>query len=81
MPGPAVDFSRSRGRQPELLAYWVGGAQRLGLSDEIIADPTPGPWTGHKLLPHLIQGLVPHHGYVDLNIHSLWSLLQIRTKC
>jgi hypothetical protein len=59
-------------------AYWVGGIQHLGLSDEFIADRTPRPCPGDKLLPHLIGGLAPHNGYVDLDIHSLWSLLQIR---
>ncbi|WP_329597749.1 helix-turn-helix domain-containing protein [Streptomyces pseudovenezuelae] len=59
-------------------AYWIGEAQNLELSDAFIAARTPSPWPGDKLLAHLAQGLSPAHGYVELNIHSLWSLLAIR---
>lgn len=59
-------------------AYWIGEMGQLELSDDFIASPTLGPWPGDKLLAHLAQGLSPAHGYVDLNIHSLWSLLAVR---
>ncbi|MFD9066940.1 helix-turn-helix domain-containing protein [Kitasatospora purpeofusca] len=58
-------------------AYWIGELP-LEHSDAFIADSTPPQWSGHKLLAHLADGLSIDHGYVDLNIHSVWSLLQVR---
>ncbi|MFF5563957.1 transcriptional regulator [Streptomyces sp. NPDC012623] len=59
-------------------AYWIGETTAPQLSDDFIADGSLGAWTGDRLLAHLVEGMAPHHGYVDLNIHSVWSLLQAR---
>ncbi|MFD0405202.1 helix-turn-helix domain-containing protein [Kitasatospora sp. NPDC127116] len=59
-------------------AYWIGEVAYLELSDDFIGAPKPGPWSGDKLLAHLAEGLAPQHGYVELNVHTVWSLLQVR---
>ncbi|GGS52101.1 transcriptional regulator [Streptomyces cinerochromogenes] len=59
-------------------AYWIGETTVPQLSDDFIADGSLGPWHGGRLLVHLVEGIAPEHGYVDLNIHSVWSLLQVR---
>ncbi|MER5349969.1 helix-turn-helix domain-containing protein [Kitasatospora sp. NPDC002551] len=58
-------------------AYWIGELP-LELSDDFIPDSTPAHWSGHKLLTHLTEGLNTDHGYLDLNIHTVWSLLKVR---
>ncbi|WP_369225916.1 helix-turn-helix domain-containing protein [Streptomyces sp. R39] len=59
-------------------AYWVGEAPVPRLSDDFITDGSLGPWHGGRLLAHLVAGIAPEHGYVDLNVHSVWALLQVR---
>jgi hypothetical protein len=59
-------------------AYWIGETSAPRLSDDFIADGSLGAWNGDRLFTHLVAGLAPHHGYLDLNIHSVWALLQVR---
>ncbi|QLJ00271.1 helix-turn-helix transcriptional regulator [Streptomyces sp. NEAU-sy36] len=59
-------------------AYWIGETNIPQLSDDFIANDSLGPWNGSRLLTHLVEGIAPDHDYVDLNIHSVWSLLQVR---
>ncbi|MDQ1644914.1 MAG: hypothetical protein QOJ50_1098 [Cryptosporangiaceae bacterium] len=55
-------------------AYWAGefGQQQSG--DQFMTDPNSG-WRGAKLLRHIVDRLTPGHGFLDLNVHTLWSLL------
>ncbi|MGV9427472.1 helix-turn-helix domain-containing protein [Streptomyces sp. NPDC003656] len=59
-------------------AYWIGETSMVQLSDDFIADGSLTEWPGTRLFGHLAAGLNPVHGYMDLNVHTLWSLLQIR---
>ncbi|MEU3862718.1 helix-turn-helix transcriptional regulator [Streptomyces sp. NPDC028722] len=59
-------------------AYWIGETSTPQFSDDFITDGSLSHWHGDRLLAHLVEGIAPKHGYVDLNIHSVWSLLQVR---
>ncbi|MFF7360766.1 helix-turn-helix domain-containing protein [Streptomyces sp. NPDC008125] len=59
-------------------AYWLGESVGLQLSDDFIAEANPGPWSGDKLMQHLVRGLTPRHGFFDLNVHTMWALFAAR---
>ncbi len=59
-------------------AYWIGESANPELSDDFIVIPGTLTWNGHRLLQHLVRGIVPQHGFFDLNVHTLWALLAAR---
>jgi hypothetical protein len=59
-------------------AYWIGEGERSpAISDSFMASDL-GPWRGLLLLRHLSDGLTPTTPYLELSIHSLWTLLARR---
>jgi transcriptional regulator with XRE-family HTH domain len=58
-------------------AYWVGESDGNAISDEFMASSLGG-WRGTKLLGHLTDGLHGGTPYLDLSVHSLWTLLENR---
>ncbi len=58
-------------------AYWVGESDGHAVSDDFMASSLGG-WRGAKLLGHLTDGLHDGTPYLNLSVHSLWTLLESR---
>jgi hypothetical protein len=58
-------------------AYWVGEFGKRQTGDGFMPDPS-ARWRGTGLLRHIVDRMTPDHGFLDLNIHTLWSLLLAR---
>lgn len=58
-------------------AYWVGEIDGHQPDDTFMATRDLG-WRGIRLLRHIVERLDTGHAFLDLNIHSLWALMQAR---
>lgn len=84
-PGPLRDFidnrltgnDRCEAANLRYWAYWVGESDGHAVSDDFMASSLGG-WRGAKLLEHLTDGLHDRTPYLDLSIHTLWTLLGSR---
>lgn len=58
-------------------SYWVGESTTQAVADDFMATDL-GKWRGATLLGHLVEGLHATTPYLDLSVHSVWSLLYRR---
>lgn len=58
-------------------AFWVGEIDQQQLDDSFMAAPSLS-WRGVALLRHIVDRLDAGHAFIDLNVHTLWALLQAR---
>ncbi len=58
-------------------AHWVGEIDQYQTDDSFMVHPTP-TWRGLRLLRHIVDGLHSKHAFVDLNVHTVWALMQAR---
>lgn len=61
-------------------AYWAGDLHGRQANDDFMAAPSGMRWRGTRLYAHLSKRLDPAAAGAELNIHSLWSLLQVRPQ-
>ncbi|MGH8886907.1 MAG: helix-turn-helix domain-containing protein [Egibacteraceae bacterium] len=59
-------------------AYWVGEIPHIEPDDVFMVVTDVSSWDGSTLLRHLLNRLEVGSEHADLNIHTLWTLLQAR---
>lgn len=58
-------------------AYWVGEIDQHQADDAFMVDRSLR-WRGSALLRHIVQRLDSAHAFIDLNVHTIWALMQAR---
>ncbi|PSK88980.1 helix-turn-helix protein [Murinocardiopsis flavida] len=56
-------------------AYWLGEIGDPKLSDTFMVELDLDDWRGDRMLAHLAAKLDPANVYVDVVVHTLWSLI------
>jgi transcriptional regulator with XRE-family HTH domain len=60
-------------------AYWVGEIPDTQVDDTFMTRTPRTDWTGARLFEHLLSRLaLDQHHYVELTVHTLWTLLLAR---
>jgi transcriptional regulator with XRE-family HTH domain len=59
-------------------AFWTGELGDRQDCDAFIGSTSLSAWHGRRLIRHLLDRLHGNIGFMELNIHSLWSLIRIR---
>src|SRR6266516_4040798 len=61
-------------------AFWAGDFAEQQTSDTFIGSTPLSAWHGYRLVRHLLDRLYGNIGFLELNIHTLWSLIRIRPE-
>jgi transcriptional regulator with XRE-family HTH domain len=61
-------------------AFWVGDFAEQQTGDAFIGTTPLTAWHGNRLMRHLLDRLHGNIGFLELNIHTLWSLIRIRPE-
>ncbi|WP_052746007.1 helix-turn-helix domain-containing protein [Allosalinactinospora lopnorensis] len=56
-------------------AYWLGEISDPQISDSFMVELDLDSWRGDRMLRHLTDKLDPSNPYVDVVVHTLWSLI------
>ena len=61
------------------LAYWACWVEEIEPQpdDSFMVDRTI-QWRGTRVLQHIVDQLDSDHAFIDLNVHTIWALLQVR---
>jgi hypothetical protein len=61
-------------------AFWTGDFDEQQTCDAFIGTTPLSAWHGHRLMRHLLDRLHGNIGFLELNIHTLWSLIRVRPE-
>ena len=61
-------------------AFWVGDFAEQQTGDAFIGTTPLTAWHGNRLICHLLDRLHGNIGFLELNIHTLWSLVQVHPE-
>lgn len=61
-------------------AFWTGDYDEQQTSDAFIGSTPLSAWRGDRLMRHLLDRLHGNIGFLELNIHTLWSLIRVRPE-
>jgi hypothetical protein len=61
-------------------AFWTGDFDEQQTCDAFIGSTPLSAWHGDRLMRHLLVRLHGNIGFLELNIHTLWSLIRVRPE-
>jgi transcriptional regulator with XRE-family HTH domain len=61
-------------------AFWTGDFDKQQACDAFIGSTPLSAWHGDRLMRHLLDRLHGNIGFLELNIHTLWSLVRTRPE-